>query len=410
VVRKLSSRTADDPAETAKRLGPLIRAEAVHAEEEANLTPKVVDALRGSGLFGLLIPAEWGGGHADLWTAVEVIEELSRADPSTGWCYMANVMTSAALVTRVGEIAARAMFGGECIGVVAGMIGPNGTGHPVNGGWIVNGTFSFASGSAYADYVTGGVAVETCEGPEVLAYVVPRSQAECRGNWNVQGLVATGSHDWAVRSQFVPEDYTFWNDEAKRRDVVGTFVHPRQACLYLDRYAQATAGHLGVALGTAKRALEEITVIADSGKKRRNAPPIKDQQLFQHQFVLADAKLRSARAHAKDAVVSAEAGLSSGRPSTELETHRIYQASCWGVLCAVEVVQFAYYWSGSQGLRASHPLGRITRDMMLGENQHIVVDTTMFTSSFPGVLASHRLGSSRRHDDEEIDLATTRRR
>jgi alkylation response protein AidB-like acyl-CoA dehydrogenase len=386
----VSDGTAAGPVETAKALSPLIQSEGAKAEEEANLTAPVVEALRGSGLFGLLIPSVWGGGNADLWTAVEVIEEISRNDPSTGWCYMANIMTSAALAIRVGESAAKAMFGGESTGVVAGMIGPSGTGRPVDGGWVIDGTFSFASGSAYADYVTGGVVVDTDQGPEVLAYVVPRSEAECRGNWDVQGLIATGSYDYAVHDQFVPEDFTFWNNEARRTADEDVSARPGQPSLYLDRFAQATAGHLGVALGTAKRALEEITLVADLGKKRRNAPPIREQQLFQHQFVTADAKFQAARAYAKEAVQSAVAGISSGRPSTEEETHRVWQSSCWAVQCAVEVVQFAYYWSGATGLRVPHPLGRITKDMILGENQHIFVDTTMFISSFPGVLASHR--------------------
>jgi alkylation response protein AidB-like acyl-CoA dehydrogenase len=390
----VSNTTVTDPVEIAKSLGPLIVAEAAKAEQEANLTPAVVDALRGSTLFGLLVPAEWGGGNADMWTAVEVIEEISRADPSTGWCYMANIMTSAALSIRVGESAAKAMFGGDEIGVVAGMIGPTGKGRPAEGGWVIDGGFSFASGSAYADYVTGGAVIETEDGPEVLAYVVPRSQAECKGNWNVQGLIATGSYDYAVHDLFVPEEYTFWNNEVRRTGGLDDTSRRGQPSLYLDRYAQATAGHLGVALGTAKRALEEITLITDAGKKRRNAPPIREQQLFQHQFVTADAKFQSARAFAKEAVQRAVAGISSGRPSTELETHRVYQASCWAVQCAVEVVQFAYYWSGATGLRLPHPLGRITKDMILGENQHIFVDTTMFISSFPGVLGSHRAPST----------------
>lgn len=381
-----------EPVDVARSLAGLIDRESLAAEEATMLTPAVVDALKKSGLFHLMVPTELDGGGADMWTTVEVIEELSRADPSTGWSYMANVTGAAIMLTRLGESAVKEIFGQQEPGIIAGMIAPSGKAEAVDGGWIVNGTFSFASGSGYATWVTGGAVAETETGPEVIGYVVPREQAECLGNWNVQGLVATGSYDYAVKDLFVPTDFTFGNDDAKRA-AEGRGPHPRrgQPSLYLERFAQATSGHVGVALGTAKRALEEITIIADAGKKRRNAPPIREQQLFQHGYVTADAKYRASRAYAKEAIQAATAALSIRDANTELETHRVLQSCCYAVQCALEVVEFAYYWSGSQGLRVPHPMGRIARDMIFGQNQHIFVDTTMMMSSYPGVTSSNRL-------------------
>ncbi|WP_375501616.1 acyl-CoA dehydrogenase family protein [uncultured Jatrophihabitans sp.] len=382
---------AIDAVQLARSLAPLIDSESVAAAQETTLTAPVVDAIKASGLYHLMLPVEMNGWGAEMWTAVEVIEELSRPDPSTGWAFMANVMGSAMIAPRLGESAAKEIFGQPEPGILAGMVAPTGKARPVDGGYIINGTFSFASGSGYANWVTGGAVVETDSGREILAYVVPRDSTECLGNWNVQGLMATGSYDYAVHDLFVPQEFTFNNNEASREE---GFRDPQtrvgQRALYLDRFAQATSGHLGVALGTAKRALEEITLIADNGKQRRNAPPIREQQLFQHGYVTADAKLRAARAYAKEAILAATEGLSDRAENTELETHQVLQSCCYAVQCAVEVVEFAYYWSGAQGLRVPHPLGRIARDMILGENQHIFVDTTMLISSYPGVSSSNR--------------------
>lgn len=380
-----------DPVQVARSLGPLIDSESVAAEQATTLTAPVVDALKASGLFHLMLPAELQGGNADMWTAVEVIEELSRADPSTGWAYMANIMGSAMIAPRLGESAVKQIFGQQEPGIIAGMVAPSGKAAAVEGGYVVNGKFSFASGSGYANWVTGGAVLDTDQGSEVIAYVVPRENAECHGNWNVQGLVATGSYDYTVTDVFVPQEFTFSNNEAKRPE---SFRNPEtrvgQPTLYLDRFAQATSGHLGVALGTARRALEEITLIADNGKQRRNAPPIGEQQLFQHGYVVADAKFHAARAYAKEAILAATEALADRRENTEAQTHRVLQSCCYAVQCAVEVVEFAYYWSGSQGLRVPHPLGRLARDMILGENQHIFVDTTMLISSYAGVAEGNR--------------------
>ena len=48
-----------------------------------------------------------GGCNADMWTTVETIEEISHADPSAGWAYMANVVAGGIFVTRVGDAAAK---------------------------------------------------------------------------------------------------------------------------------------------------------------------------------------------------------------------------------------------------------------------------------------------------------------
>jgi acyl-CoA dehydrogenase len=50
------------------------------------LTPEVHKALTGAGLFGLLIPEEYGGSASDYVTFIIAVEEMSRGDPSAFAC------------------------------------------------------------------------------------------------------------------------------------------------------------------------------------------------------------------------------------------------------------------------------------------------------------------------------------
>ena len=50
----------------------------------------VVEALRDSGLFYLMVPEVLGGGEVSAVTALAVFEELTAADASIGWSHMAN--------------------------------------------------------------------------------------------------------------------------------------------------------------------------------------------------------------------------------------------------------------------------------------------------------------------------------
>ena len=70
--------------EAARDLAPLLRARAREAERARRPLDEVIDAVRESGLFALMVPHCYGGHEADLDTFFEVVLTLSRADPSMG--------------------------------------------------------------------------------------------------------------------------------------------------------------------------------------------------------------------------------------------------------------------------------------------------------------------------------------
>ncbi|MFX6182728.1 flavin-dependent monooxygenase, partial [Acinetobacter baumannii] len=54
-----------------------------------------------------------------------------------------------------------------------------------------------------------GAAVPGQAGSKPRTAVLPPEQVEIIDNWDVMGLVGTGSHDLKVSQQFVPEEWTF---------------------------------------------------------------------------------------------------------------------------------------------------------------------------------------------------------
>jgi alkylation response protein AidB-like acyl-CoA dehydrogenase len=53
-------------------------------DEEATMDPELITELFELGLMGIEIPDKWGGAESSFFTAVLVVEELSRIDPSVG--------------------------------------------------------------------------------------------------------------------------------------------------------------------------------------------------------------------------------------------------------------------------------------------------------------------------------------
>lgn len=365
----------------ARELAPLIGAEAEAAELGGTLTEPVVDALHASGLFGLMVPEVLGGHEASMRTCLEVFEELARADGSTGWSFMANATAGALAGAFTGEAAATAMFdrAEQRMPVFAGMFGPVGSAELHDGEYVVNGKYGFASGSGHASWISGGTLVvrdgelvTSADGlPEMRVVFVPRGQVEFLGNWDVLGLQGTGSYDYAIVDQHVAPEFTF---------PLLAAVAQRGGPLYgFGVLGITSSGHSAFALGVARRALEEL-VPTVRGKSRMGAPPISEQQLFQHDLGLHDAALRAARAFVFDEFGAVEAELVAGHDPGPDAILRLRQATTYVTRVAAEAVRFAYAWAGSSALRQPSVLGRCFRDIHAG-TQHVFVDESTFADA-----------------------------
>ena len=76
---------AQSPLEAARKLVPLIRSCANEIEAARELPRPLFEALADAGLFHVALPRALGCPELDLPTYVQVIEEIGKADASTGW-------------------------------------------------------------------------------------------------------------------------------------------------------------------------------------------------------------------------------------------------------------------------------------------------------------------------------------
>lgn len=377
-----------DPVAVARSLATLVEGEAAAADAAGTLTTPVVEALTSAGLFGLMVPRELGGTEADAVTTLAVFEELSRADGSTGWSFLANATTTAFAAAYTGDAAVKEMFGGPDPPVHAGMLGPRGEAKQVDGGYRVNGRFSFGSGIAHANWVGAGTLVtrdgefvaSPAGGVEMRVVFVPRERVALRGNWDVLGLSGTGSYDYEVPEQFVDEAFTF--------PLTVEETHRGGPVYRLGVLTLTSIGHCGFALGVGRRALEELARAAETKTRMGASSPIGDQQLFQHDFSLHEAALRSARAYAFEVFEAAQAAVQHGDELGLEPRHRARQVTTYTTRVAAELIRFAYTWAATDALRPS-PLQRCFRDMHAA-TQHIFVDNATLTAAAPVLLATYR--------------------
>ncbi|MFC4948256.1 acyl-CoA dehydrogenase family protein [Pseudonocardia sp. GCM10023141] len=373
----------------ARAIAPIINAEADAMEAGRTITPAVVEALAENGLFWLLVPQEFGGAGQSLVTSLKVVEELARADGSTGWAFMANAFSTGIAVGFLNAEGASDLFGGADKAITAGMILPTGNGVRVEGGYRVNGTYAFGSGSNHASWIGAGFVVYDDEGNPVISddgqpvcrvAFVPRDEVTFLGGWDVMGMVATGSYNYSATDLFVPD--------AHAMDTFSTVPVRPEAVYKLGLLGIGVGGHAPVALGIAQRALEEIAKIATTKSRPGYPTVVGDSEMFRREFVTNEALLQAARRYVYDAHADAEATAESGAEVTEEQRARLRQVTTWVQGVAQEIVTFAYNWGGSASIRNPSVLGRCLRDITVGA-RHLLVEPMTLVEASPTILAGY---------------------
>ena len=208
---------ATTPLAIARALAPRIRERAAEIESARQLPRDLVLEIADARLFRVALPEAEGGLGADVLTTLQVIEEVARADGSTGWCLAMGINTLRQSAQFAPEVR-REIFFSDPVGISAGSANPRGRAVAAPGGYRVTGHWFFASGCMHSSALHGACKVFDGDKPRLrpngdqeirIAYFYPKSIARIVDTWNVSGLRGTGSHDIEVEDLFVPEARTF---------------------------------------------------------------------------------------------------------------------------------------------------------------------------------------------------------
>lgn len=381
--------------ERAREVAKVIEAEANTIEAERTITRRVYEALAEADLFWGLIPRELGGAGLDIVSAFKIIQEITRADGSAGWAFMANSASMGVAVGFTHPEGSREMFGGAERGITAGMIVPTGKAFRVDGGYRVTGRFQFGSGSAHASWIGVGFVVHDDDGnpiideagmPDARIGWTPRENVEFLGNWDVMGMVGTGSYDYRVTDLFVPDHLTM--------ETFSTTPVRDEAVYKLGLIGIGVGGHAPVALGLAQRALEEIATIVADKIRPGYTGPVGDSDVFRVEFAKQEANYQAAYAYVYQAFGDAEATVAAGEELSAEQQARLRQASTWVQGVAGDIVMFAHRWAGSATVRnpsEKNPsvLGRVVRDAAVA-TQHALIDPMTLSEAAAAILPTYR--------------------
>jgi alkylation response protein AidB-like acyl-CoA dehydrogenase len=367
--------------ERARALAPLLEENAARAEELRTLPPETVRALADAGLFRFGLPGELGGEDADLRTAIEVWEEVSRADGSTGWTLMANGSGSAAAAAYLSDEAVAKIFGGDAGATVGGQFAPRGLGQREGEGWRVTGSYGFGSGSGHARFVSAGFIPMENGAPRMLPSglpdmrvgFVPREQIEFTDNWNTLGLRGTGSFDYEVRGVLIPDGFHFGLFDREPRRGGAKY----RAVFRLNMMMMTAAGHAAWALGLGRRALDEARAMATTRQRMGDPTALAGRLTFQRGYMEAEAKLRAARLLVLDRFAAVQEAAERGVPETAEQRALVRAATVLATDAAREACDFAHLRAGTVAIRSGSVLERCFRDIHTGSQHAFIGEKVM---------------------------------
>jgi alkylation response protein AidB-like acyl-CoA dehydrogenase len=350
--------TTPELLERARGLAPLLNEYAKWGDENGRLADEVVDALHENRIFGMWVPRELGGSELDPISSLKVIEELTAADASTAWVTMAASLAIGTGAAYLGDQAIEEIFGGERFPVIAGQGTRPGTAVPQEGGHVLSGSWSFASGIKHSGFIHTLAIVEGTGEPRI--FVLPVEQGNLIDNWDVMGLRATGSIDYTIDSVFVPEYFShFAVTQTPERG--GSFY--RMGIINI-----AAICHSGWALGMGRRMLEELRALVQAKAGRPGAQA--DNDAFVEDFGIAEGDYRAARALLYETWNDVTDTLDRGDELSVDQNTAIRLGTITVTRAAHNVCKFVYAASGTTGLRDS-AIQRYFRDMHAG-TQHVI--------------------------------------
>ena len=355
--------TYDEALRRARELIPFLREQAPKGEALRRLTPEVIDALNRTGLLRYLQPKVWGGMELPFVAYFDVPEMLARGDISVGWT-LANLGSHHRSLAWWPLKAQEEVWGANPdAGIASGIAFQQGRGVPQDGGIVLTGQWSFASGTDHSDWSMLACVVREADQPiDYVHCLLHRSQYEVIDDWHVLGMRATNSKTVRCRDVFVPAHRVCSMYVAKPGHTwPGLEIH-RNPHYRIPTSALGGYTIAGCMVGNARAALELTIELVKARSTSYTAAKMRDFQTVQLRIARAGGMIDAAALLMRNDCLEAQRIYEEGG-ALDMETRLRYKRnSSFGSRMCIQAVDSLHEMAGANGIYDHYPLQRIFRD------------------------------------------------
>ncbi len=360
--------TPEELIQRARDLVPEIRALAEETERNRTISRHIIAKIRDAELLRTTRPKEFGGFEYDGVTALEIALTISAACASTGWAVNGALANGISFGHYPIE-AQRELWGAGADPFSCACFAPTGTAVPADGGYVLSGKWSFASGVDHSSWIRLGALITQPGGApphDGAFFLLPVGDIEIEDNWFVYGLCGTGSKNIIVRDAFVPTHRVLLFADTRSGHTPGAQHHSNP--LYrLPLLVLGASMLASTAVGAAKGALAAYLEMT-TGRRTRGA--LAGGGLAMAEFATVQLRLAEASAAVEAAELIlltdmriAIAKLHAGEEITVADRIRARRNQAYATRLALQAVEALNASTGGAGLLLSNPIQRAWRDV-----------------------------------------------
>jgi indole-3-acetate monooxygenase len=341
------------------------------AEQLGTLHPEQLKIIYAKEWFKMFVPRNHGGPGFSLPEILKIEEALSYVDGSTGW--VVTLCSGAGwFYGFLDPDLATEIFKDNHV-CLAGSGATTGIATMTNHGYIINGCWKYASGSAHATAFTlncrikqGEEQVVNADGsPRILSFLVKPHEVKINKTWNTMGMIATGSYSFEVNRLTVAKERSFTIDALHTHHPEAIFKFP---------FLQLAETTLAVNLsGMAYRFIDLCMMLFDQQKKYT---AYQNTDLAQ---LITEAKIRfdTLRTDFHSTAELCWSALTNDETIDEQSLAKLTEVSYKLVNCSRAIVNQFYPYCGLSATDTRSEINRVWR------NFHTAGQHALFTRKFP---------------------------
>jgi 3-hydroxy-9,10-secoandrosta-1,3,5(10)-triene-9,17-dione monooxygenase len=340
----------EDLLDMARAMIPELRQKALQTERDRVIPAETHKAFMDAGFYKVFQPERFGGLEMPISMLVEVGGELGRGCGSSAWIFT-NLATQSWIIGMHQPQAQDDVWGSNPNALCASSFPTQGgSGRYVDGGIVLNGIWSFASGVDFADWENLQVFIPKENAlPDHRFVLVPKQDFTIKDDWFVNGLSGTGSKSIVLKDVFVPNHRVLNSQLIYGGPSPGSAINPGP--LYkVPPLSVGTKVFSGVALGLARGALD---LIVEEMSTRVSVGRVKMSELPTVQIRVAEAAAEIDAAEAlllKDCADAMRMGAAGDKPPLPVRARWRLNNAFAGQLC-LRAIERLHPLIGARGLR-----------------------------------------------------------
>lgn len=364
--------------EHVRKIGPILEENAEENDRLGRLNEATFAALKPLRMSHIFAEEKIGGAQLSPTQGLELIEAITYHSGGAGWVSMVHACIGAMSAAFLPDTAIGRLYGPDTENRFSGQGTPTGMLKKVDGGYLLNGKWSYASGIHHATFTHTAALLDDGAGHPakdangdviVLCAHAPVEEFDLLGNWDVLGLNATGSIDYGAKDVFIADDMVFPILTAEPQRLKEFFS--------LGVVGLAAIGHSGWAIGASRRILDEVAKFARA--KTGRAGLLGESEKFWYDFGRNEARVRAARAFLFEVWRDAEKSIEAGDRVSTRQISLIHLAKSEVHEAGVDACQFVYRGAGGASLRRGI-MQRIYREMLTAAN-HFTINANIVTAA-----------------------------